>query len=80
MERGPSDYLRRFYYDTITHSDDALAYLIRLVGTDRVMLGSDYCFDMGLERPVEALQTQAGLSQDEQAEVLGGNAARLLRI
>jgi aminocarboxymuconate-semialdehyde decarboxylase len=80
MEQGPSDYMRRFYYDTITHSEEALAYLIDLVGVDRIMLGSDYCFDMGLERPVEAVQKQSKLSQDQQQEVLGGNAAKLLRI
>ncbi|MBI4637367.1 MAG: amidohydrolase, partial [Candidatus Rokubacteria bacterium] len=40
-------YLRRFTYDTISHSAEALQYLIATVGADRVMLGSDFCFDMG---------------------------------
>ena len=49
MERGALDYLRRFYYDTITHSAPALSYLIDQVGADRVMLASDFCFDMGYQ-------------------------------
>ncbi len=51
LEQEPLAYLRRFYYDTISHMDDALSYLIGLVGPERVMVGSDHCFDMGLERP-----------------------------
>src|SRR5204863_156717 len=46
-------YLRRFTYDTISHSPHLLRFLIDTVGADRVMLGSDYCFDMGYTRPVD---------------------------
>lgn len=34
-------YPRRFTYDTLSHSAEALRYLLRLVGADRVMVGSD---------------------------------------
>ena len=80
MQQGPETYLRRFYYDTIAHSDDALAYLIRKVGPDRVMLGSDYCFDMGYERPVEVVEQQGQLAPAEQNLIFSGNAARLLKL
>src|SRR5919204_4128490 len=56
MNRPPSEYLRRFSYDTIGHDDRINMNLIRLVGADRVMLGSDYCFDMGLEDPLGAVK------------------------
>jgi len=52
----------------------------RLVGAERVMLGSDYCFKIGYDRPVEVVTRLAGLSRADQARILGGNAARLLRI
>jgi len=78
LKRPPSAYLRRFSYDTITHSAEALRYLIGLVGADRVMLGSDYCFDMGYERPVQIVLRLRGLSRADQARILGGNAIRLL--
>jgi aminocarboxymuconate-semialdehyde decarboxylase len=78
LKRPPVDYLRRFYYDTITHAQPALAYLISLVGPDRVMLGSDFCFDMSYDRPVEVVTEHAGLSEADQALILSGNAKRLL--
>ena len=79
LKNPPSSYLRRFMYDTISHAPESLSYLIDLVGTDHVMMGSDYCFDMGYERPVKAV-TALNLSRGDQEKILGGNAARLLRL
>jgi aminocarboxymuconate-semialdehyde decarboxylase len=70
--------LGRLYYDTILHSGSALAFLIRSVGADRVLLGSDYPLDMGQfdgVRQVRALP----ISPEEQGRILGGAAAELLR-
>jgi aminocarboxymuconate-semialdehyde decarboxylase len=44
------------------------------------MLGSDYCFDMGCERPVQEVLRQPSLSQADKSLILGGNARRLLRL
>jgi aminocarboxymuconate-semialdehyde decarboxylase len=44
-EPGPS--LDRLYYDAILHDGAPLQYLVDWAGSDRVMLGSDYPFDMG---------------------------------
>lgn len=71
------EYLPRFYYDTITHSPQLLQDLIDLVGVDRVMLGSDYCFDMGYERPRDIIEGLRMSAADKQ-KILGGNAARVL--
>ncbi|HXK26747.1 MAG TPA: amidohydrolase family protein [Candidatus Binatia bacterium] len=79
LKKPPSSYLRRFTYDTISHAPKSLSYLIDLVGADQVMMGSDYCFDMGYERPVKAV-TALKLSRPDQEKILGGNAARLLRL
>jgi aminocarboxymuconate-semialdehyde decarboxylase len=73
-------YLRRFTYDTITHAPEPLAYLIDLVGVERVVLGSDYCFDMGYARPRHMVERRLGLSKADQAKILGSTAARLLRL
>jgi aminocarboxymuconate-semialdehyde decarboxylase len=78
LPRPPSAYLDRFSFDTISHAPDALRYLIGLVGADRVMLGSDYCFDMGYEDPVGALKAVEPLDAEDRARILGGNALRLL--
>jgi aminocarboxymuconate-semialdehyde decarboxylase len=78
MKRLPSEYLRRFTYDVIAHNDTMNENLARLVGADRLVLGSDYCFDMGLEDPVGAVERIAGLSAEERDGIIGGTPAKLL--
>lgn len=78
LEHGPATYLNRFYYDTISHSSEALGYLVSQVGAERVMLGSDYCFDMGCARPVEVVSRHPALSAEDKVAILEGNARRLL--
>ena len=56
---GPEKALATLYYDTILHAQPQLECLVSLVGSDRVVLGSDYPYDMGtLEcaRQVKALK------------------------
>lgn len=77
LEESPEDSLRRFYYDTVTHDDGLLRQVIEFVGAERVLLGSDYPFDMGIERPAEPVRA-LGLPPEEEAAILGGNALRLL--
>lgn len=78
LKESPEDSLRRFYFDTVTHDPALLRALIEFAGADHVLLGSDYPFDMGVERPVEAVRA-LGLVPSDEAKILGGNAARLLR-
>jgi aminocarboxymuconate-semialdehyde decarboxylase len=73
-------YLRRFTYDTIAHDPEPLAYLVDLVGADRVMLGSDFCFDMGPAQPREIVTRGLRLSARDRARILRENARRLLRL
>ncbi|HEX5467626.1 MAG TPA: amidohydrolase family protein [Gaiellaceae bacterium] len=73
----PEESLRRFYYDTVTHDETLLRALVDFAGADRVLLGSDYPFDMGLERPAEPVRA-LGLAAEDEAAILGGNALRLL--
>lgn len=80
VRRPPSAYLRRFTYDTITHHGPALRYLVGLVGPDRVALGTDYHFDMGLADPVGAVRALGPLPRGAKAAILGGVAAKLLKV
>jgi aminocarboxymuconate-semialdehyde decarboxylase len=80
MKRMPSEYLRRFSYDTIGHDDRINTALVRLVGADRVLLGTDYCFDMGLTDPVATIARIEGLTDEQRGQIKGGTAARLLRL
>jgi aminocarboxymuconate-semialdehyde decarboxylase len=75
----PSGYLRRFHYDTLVQFPPALAYLVGVVGADRVLLGSDHPFWLGDPEPVRIVR-EAGLPAAAQAAILGDNAARLFRL
>ena len=67
----------QMYFDTIVHSVAALQYLVRVVGADRVVIGTDYPMAMGDFDPVnKVMQLQIG--DAERAAILGGNAAREL--
>lgn len=79
LPQPPSAYMQRFTYDTIVHSKPVMEFLIREVGAERILLGSDYCFDMGYDRPVEFLEG-INLSSAQRKLILGGNAKRLLRV
>ncbi|MEQ1775388.1 MAG: amidohydrolase family protein [Burkholderiales bacterium] len=80
MTKPPSTYLRRFHYDTITHSDQILMNLIQLVGVDRVVMGSDCPADMSYTRPVDVVERLKELSSGERDAIVGGNAVKLLRM
>jgi aminocarboxymuconate-semialdehyde decarboxylase len=75
---APVEYLRRFYYDTVGYSDEVLAYLVRVIGADRVLMGSDYCFPIAYERPVEIVTQHPGLDVTAKHAITEANAARLL--
>ncbi|EGX58062.1 hypothetical protein SZN_19637 [Streptomyces zinciresistens K42] len=74
----PSHYLGRLYFDSLVHDPYVLRELVRVAGADRVLLGSDFPFDMGAADPVAALRA-AGLPAAEFHAVRGANAAALLR-
>jgi aminocarboxymuconate-semialdehyde decarboxylase len=79
LAQAPSAYLRRFTYDTIAHDPKIMKFVISEVGADRVLLGSDYCYDMGYERPVQFVDS-LGLDAKDRDMILGGTAAKLLNI
>ncbi|MGW7079930.1 amidohydrolase family protein [Streptomyces sp. NPDC054866] len=74
----PSSYLKRLYFDSLVHDPHVLRELVRVAGADRVLLGSDFPFDMGTEDPLGALRA-ARLPDADFDAVRGGNAAALLR-
>jgi aminocarboxymuconate-semialdehyde decarboxylase len=77
LSEPPEESLRRFYYDTVTHDPVLLRQVIDFAGSERVLCGSDYPFDMGIERPAEPVRA-LGLSPDDENAILSANALRLL--
>lgn len=77
-ERRPSEYLRGMWFDSLVYRSDTLRALIDVVGADRVVLGTDYPFDMGVTDPIERLHLVPGLDGAELSAVVGQNALKLL--
>ncbi|WP_329280825.1 amidohydrolase family protein [Streptomyces sp. NBC_01451] len=73
----PSTYLRRMWFDSLVYTPRALRHLVEEVGADRVVLGTDYPFDMGVNDPVARLHA-AGLIGADRSAVAGVNAYDLL--
>jgi aminocarboxymuconate-semialdehyde decarboxylase len=76
LTRPPSEYLDRVWFDTTVFDPELVAALVARFGAGRVLLGTDYPFDMGEGDPL-ALLAAAGLTDDEVAMVAGGNALEL---
>lgn len=79
ITRAPSEYLGRFFYNSLTHHPLALEYLIKLVGAGNVVFGSDYPFEMLNSAGPERLNQLASLPPADRDFILGKNAERLLR-
>jgi len=78
ISHPPTEYLKMFYFDTITHDPTVLRSMVDLVGADHVLLGSDYPFDMGNENPPDLVRA-AGLGADAETKILGETARQLLQ-
>ena len=73
----PLEMLRRFYFDALTHSPQAIRHLIDTVGSERVVIGTDSPFDMGEEQPLARLDAVPGLTQKEREDVCYRSALQL---
>jgi len=77
INKKPSEYMRRFFYDTVVYNVDMLEFLAQKVGPTQIVLGGDY--PVGEDNPA-AFVTSAKLSAEAKRMVLGENAAKLLGI
>ena len=69
----------RFYVDSLVHDRDALRFLVKLFGAERVALGSDYPFALGEARPGHLIES-AEISAEQKAQLLAGAAREFLRL
>lgn len=74
----PSQFLNQLFFDTILHDPDALAFMASRVGLHRVVIGTDYPFEMGDAHPSATL-THLKLNEEDRRAVAALNAQRLLR-
>lgn len=72
------EYLSRMYFDTCVFDPASLEFLIKTMGSDHVLLGTDYPTPMIDAGQVSVIDKISGLSAQDKENVMGGNAARLL--
>ena len=61
-------------------TETQLRHMIEVWGADHVVMGTDYPYDMAETDPVGFVDGTSGLSEEQKSTVMGGNAARLLKI
>ncbi len=79
IKNRPTSYLRKLYFDTIVFTHHQLEYLASVYGADHIILGTDYPYDMALPNAVSFVE-KARLARADKASILGGTAARLLKL
>ena len=78
-EHGPIELARRFYYDSLVFDRRAIRYLADMLGTDRLLVGSDYPA-MHREEPIAKTLRSMGLSDSELQDILWHNCFRFLGV
>lgn len=80
IQRPPSEYFRQLYFDSLTHSTQTLTYLVESIGADRVMMGTDYPFDMGDYTSVKSIASLPHVPEAQKQLMWGDTAQELFRI
>jgi aminocarboxymuconate-semialdehyde decarboxylase len=78
LPKPPSFYLKKIYLDSIVFTPDQLEGLVKLFGADKILLGTDYPYDMGEYDPIGHIASVASLTAADQAKITGENAKALL--
>jgi aminocarboxymuconate-semialdehyde decarboxylase len=78
IDRPPSEYLKRFYYDTVNFNPRAIELAIRFAGFYHILAGSDYPHQIGSIPKMSESIRALDISESDKAAIFGGNAARLL--
>src|SRR5262249_51156839 len=80
VDKPPSAYLDRIYVDNMIYIPSALTWLCGEIGSDHVVTGSDYPFDVGPHEPTEIVREAPGLTDEERQNILCRTAWRLLGV
>jgi aminocarboxymuconate-semialdehyde decarboxylase len=77
-KKSPRSYLGKFYLDSLVHDADTLRNLIKLVGAQRIALGSDYPFPLGESSPGTLIESLSGMPKADKERMLAGTALEFL--
>lgn len=77
ISRPPSEYLKRWNYDTVNFDRNAIELAINFAGAERIMAGSDYPHAIGSIPAMKKALSSLHVSESDKAAIFGGNAARV---
>ena len=78
IDKLPSVYLKRLYYDTVSFSPHTLTMVRNMVGADHMVMGSDYPHLLGsIDRAVTSIE-DLGVSGEEKQQIFSGTALKIL--
>jgi aminocarboxymuconate-semialdehyde decarboxylase len=77
--KNPREYLGKFWLDSLVHDPAMLEYLVKLVGADKIALGTDYPFPLGELEPGKLIETSL-FDAETKAEMLHGAALKWLNL
>lgn len=80
LPEPPSFYLKKIYVDSIVFTSNQLEALVKLFGAGKILLGTDYPYDMGEYDPIGHVAAAASLSEADRAMIAGGNAKALFEL
>jgi aminocarboxymuconate-semialdehyde decarboxylase len=79
LKKKPSEYLRQLYFDSLVFTGEALRHLVAEHGASQIVIGTDYAVPWA-KAPVNHVLNAPGLTDDERIAILGGNAAKLMKL
>jgi aminocarboxymuconate-semialdehyde decarboxylase len=79
LQHPYQDYIRRFYYDTLTYSAPGLRFLIDTVGIDRVVIGTDVYAAMDVKQP-SYLVEELHLPAEQRQMIYRDNAKTIMNL
>jgi len=80
LPKPPSSYFKKIYFDTVVFTPEQLTALIATFGSDHVLMGTDFPYDMAEYDPLGHLAATASLDDAARAAIAGDNAKRLLGV
>ena len=79
LKKKPTEYLRQLYFDSMVFTPEGLRHMVAECGASQIMIGTDYPFPWSTTTVDHVLNTP-GLSDADKRAILGGTAAKLLKI
>lgn len=79
LKKNPTEYLKQLYFDSLVFTPEALRHLVAEAGVSQVVLGTDYPYPW-TSTAVDHVLNTPDLSDEDRVAILGGTAAKLLRL